>query len=71
MNGDGRLAKRMAECVEGEPTLEQLRNLLDEIHANTVKESENRASWTIISVMLAILAAVFFDMYRQEPRDIT
>jgi hypothetical protein len=68
LNGDRRLAKRIAEGVEGEPTLGQLKSLAEEIHANRAKECEDSGMWILSSILLAIIVAAYVYVIRLEYR---
>jgi cell division protein FtsB len=58
----------MAEGVEGEPTLGQLKSLTEEVHANTANECEDSGMWILSSILLAIIVAACVYVIRLEYR---
>jgi hypothetical protein len=67
LNNDGMLGKRIAECMEGEPTSVQLRRLAGEIHANTASEREHYWRLTRIFIWLSIIVTSIFYTYTRDP----
>jgi hypothetical protein len=58
---------QVTECVEGEPTLGQLKSLAKEIHANIVNELDTQSiSWISVIILLTIFMAACVYVVRLE-----